>query len=116
MKFISHIIALIILSKFVLSKNIYNSKRIETASHGIAQVIDEFSEKFSVHFKLVIIDNHSALYEIAGKVLKISKSTLIVKQSIHEDIIRPHGLSDDTFSYVYLFNDGLLKKTSPKIL
>lgn len=56
-----------------------NMKRIETAANGIAQIIDFCSEKYSIRFKLVVIDDHPDLLKVAGKVLKITNASLAIQ-------------------------------------
>lgn len=52
-------------------------KRVETASNGIAQILDFCSDKYSINFKLVVVGDHPDLFKIAGKVLKLSNSSSI---------------------------------------
>lgn len=56
-----------------------NLKRIDTASKGIAQIIYKFNEMFSIRSRIVIVGDHSHLMKIAGKVLSISNSSLIIQ-------------------------------------
>lgn len=70
-------ILLLVLLPFVASGNI---QQIETASNGIAQIIDFCTEKFSTRFTLAIASKHPDLMRIAERVLRISNSSYIVEK------------------------------------
>lgn len=96
-------ILIIILGVSVFSGNL---KRIETASKGISQLIDQCSEKFSVRFKIVIVGNHSDLHKVAEKVMKMSNSSLTI-QNIdikRNKINRMYVLLNKTESQVFIFD------------
>lgn len=86
-----------------------NLKRIETASIGLSQLIDQCSEKFSVRFKIVIIGNHSDLHKVAEKVMKMSNSSLTI-QTIdikRNKINQMYVLVNKTESQVFLFDSPI---------
>lgn len=47
-----------------------NIKRIETASNGIAQIVDFCTEKFSTRFTLVIAGEHPDLMRISSYIIE----------------------------------------------
>lgn len=77
---------------------------IETASNGIAEIIDSCSENLAVRFKLVIVGNNSDLYEISGRIMKILNYSLTV-QTVLVNINKTYEFLKDSESQVFLFSE-----------
>lgn len=96
---------IVCLKSFTYAQNVnVNKSRIETAAHGIANIIDVCSETLSIHFKIVIVGNHSDLFRIAGKVLSISSASLTI-QTIPVNINNTYEYFPTPVSQIFLFND-----------